>query len=201
VITRRRLVAAALAGSVCAAVGARADEDPRAPIANLNDALLTAIKLGASTPFSQRFGVIAPAVDTAFDLPAILRAVVGLRWSRLDDKDALLAEFRRYTVANFAANFTDGTFRLGPDVKELGADRIVHTEFVAPDGDPTPLDYVMRTTPAGWRAVDILADGTISRVAVQRSDFRNAVEGGAPALMAVLRAKVKDLSGGTIGDA
>ena len=43
--------------------------------------------------------------------------------------------------------------------------------------------YVALTGPEGWRIVDVLADGAVSRVAVQRSDFRQLIrQGGAPAL-------------------
>jgi phospholipid transport system substrate-binding protein len=60
------------------------------------------------------------------------------------------------------------------------------------------LDYVMRDTPQGWRVVDVLADGSISRVAVQRSDFRRLINrGGAQALADSLRAKSADLSDGS----
>jgi phospholipid transport system substrate-binding protein len=55
----------------------------------------------------------------------------------------------------------------------------------------------MRNGPAGWKAVDVLANGSISRVAVQRSDFRELLaNGGVPALMAALQRKVANLSGG-----
>jgi phospholipid transport system substrate-binding protein len=58
------------------------------------------------------------------------------------------------------------------------------------------LSYVMRQTPAGWKAVDVLADGSISRVAVQRSDFRALLaNGGSPALVASLEQKVSELAG------
>jgi phospholipid transport system substrate-binding protein len=61
------------------------------------------------------------------------------------------------------------------------------------------LAYVMRQTPAGWRAVDVLADGSISRVATQRSDFRGLLSsGGGSALVASLQNKVASLSGGAI---
>ena len=52
--------------------------------------------------------------------------------------------------------------------------------------------------PADIRAaVDVLADGSISRVAVQRSDFRRLVaRGGAQALIDSLNQKTADLSGG-----
>jgi phospholipid transport system substrate-binding protein len=55
----------------------------------------------------------------------------------------------------------------------------------------------MRNGPAGWKVADVLADGSISRVAVQRSDFRHLLtSGGVPALMAGLQHKIASLSGG-----
>jgi hypothetical protein len=45
--------------------------------------------------------------------------------------------------------------------------------------------------------VDILLNGTISRVAVQRSDFRTLVAGGDPApLLASLRSRAVSLAAG-----
>jgi phospholipid transport system substrate-binding protein len=53
----------------------------------------------------------------------------------------------------------------------------------------------MRQGPAGWRIVDVLADGAVSRVAVQRSDFRQLIrQGGAPGLSQSLNAKFANLS-------
>ena len=57
----------------------------------------------------------------------------------------------------------------------------------------------MEQTPSGWKVVDVLAAGSISRVAVQRSDFRHLLSnGGGDALLASLRRKTADLSGGTL---
>ena len=48
-----------------------------------------------------------------------------------------------------------------------------------------------------WKAVDVLLDGTISRVAVQRSDFRSLLgTGDAGALIASLERKAMDFAGG-----
>ena len=64
--------------------------------------------------------------------------------------------------------------------------------------ETTELDYVMNQTPAGWKVVDVLAAGSISRVAVQRSDFRHILSnGGGDALLMSLQRKTADLSGGT----
>jgi phospholipid transport system substrate-binding protein len=72
--------------------------------------------------------------------------------------------------------------------------------MLRPDDSPLKLDYVMRRGPDGWQAVDVLTDGAISRVAVQRSDFRQLlVSGGVPALVAGLSHKVANLSGGMLG--
>ena len=80
-----------------------------------------------------------------------------------------------------------------------GADRIVVPRSSPAAGDMR-LDYVMRESGNGtWRAVDVLLDGSISRVAVQRSDFRKILASGdADALIASLRRKVVDLSDGAL---
>jgi phospholipid transport system substrate-binding protein len=64
-------------------------------------------------------------------------------------------------------------------------------------GNKHDLDYVMREGSAGWRIVDVLADGAVSRVAVQRSDFRLLIRrGGATALSENLEAKSLSLANG-----
>jgi len=140
-----------------------------------------------------------------FDLDDVLALSVGLQWSTLpdDQKPSLRAAFLRYTVASYAANFDNysgQTFQLSPSIRSLGnGDVIVRTRIVATDGSVRKLDYRMRNGPAGWKAVDVLEDGSISRVAVQRSDFRDLLEsGGVPALMTALRQKVVTLSGGML---
>lgn len=194
----------ALAAAAALPAGARAaDSDPSAPIRQLNAALLAAMK-DSRASFAQRSAMLKPAVDQAFDLDAVLQASIGLRWASLsaDQKAALATTFRRYTVSSYAANF-DGysgqSFRILPDARRLpSGDTVVNTQLVRTDGSVTAIDYVMRQTPAGWKAVDVLADGSISRVAVQRSDFRGLLEnGGVSALQAGLQRKVASLSGGS----
>ena len=82
--------------------------------------------------------------------------------------------------------------------RQVGQDTVVATQIVpANGGAPTRLDYVMRATPQGWKAVDVLADGSISRVATQRSDFRSLLTGGNPQpLINSLNRKVASLSKG-----
>ena len=195
----------ALAG-LAAMRGARAQDarGPAAPIQALNDGLVAVMRAGKSTPFGDRFHTLAPTIDRAFDLPGILRVSVGLRWGDFDASQQanLLKVFRTFTVASYVANFDsyDGQrFEIAPALRAIGTDQVVSTMFVPTNGDSHRIDYVMRQEGGTWKAVDVLADGSISRVAVQRSDFRRLVSrGGAEALIESLNHKTNDLSGGAL---
>jgi len=181
-----------------------ADADAAAPIAALNRGLLAGMHAGKSTPFPQRFNALAPLVEGAFDIPGILQASVGPRWSTLPSAQQmqLLDVFRRFTIASYVANFDSfGGEKLEvlPISRSVGADQVVASQIVPANGAPTRIDYVMRKTPAGWRAVDVLLNGSISRVAVQRSDFRSLLgSSDAGPLIQSLQRKIADLSGGTL---
>jgi phospholipid transport system substrate-binding protein len=204
-IGRRRCVLFGLAwfGVTLSLRPAIADSGALAPIRRLCDALLDIMHAGSATPFAQRFAMLAPTVDLAFDLPAILQVSVGPAWSSLppDEQSTLLVAFRRYTVANYVNsfdNFNGQHFDIQPNTKTLpNGEQLAQTRIVSSSGESHDLDYVMRQSSGGWKAVDVLADGSISRVAVQRSDFRRLVgRGGAQALIESLNKKTADLSGG-----
>lgn len=199
------LAAAATLVAVAAAParGAGAD-DVTAPVRKLIGGLLQVMKAGMGVPFHQRFDMLAPVVDDTFDLNAILRQTVGPEWDSLpaDQRDMVDQAFRRYTVASYVNSFNrfnGQRFDVKPTPRPVGnGEQVVETSITPVSGDGHELDYVMHETPAGWRVVDILADGAVSRVAVQRSDFRRLLSrGGAPALAASLSSKSSDLSDGT----
>ncbi len=200
------LVAAGMVGAYTSrAAFAQSAPTAVSPIERLDATLLSVMKAGRAAPFAQRFDTVAAAIDQAFDLDAVLKTSVGLHWANLspEQQAQLQAAFRRYTIANYVANFDSYSgekFQVDPQTRMLGnGDQIVTTTIVSNTGSPTVLSYVMRQTPVGWKAIDVLADGTISRVAVQRSDFRSLLnQGGGTALVASLQRKVADLSHGTL---
>jgi len=50
--------------------------------------------------------------------------------------------------------------------------------WIAPKtGDSTEIDYVMREIDGHWKVVDVLYDGTVSQVAVRRSEFGSIFRG------------------------
>ncbi len=193
------MMAATLFFPAVAATNARADSAALAPIQQLIEGLLRVMRAGRATPFSQRFDILAPVIDDTFDLMTILKTSVGPTWNTLphDQQALLLTAFRRYTVASYVSGFDSGNerFVVDPETRIVGNEQVVRTRIIPASGDEHELDHVMREGPAGWRVVDVLADGSISRVAVQRSDFRQLMrQGGAPALARSLDSKSADLS-------
>ncbi len=176
-----------------------------APVTALNTALVGAMKSGDAVPFNQRYQALEPVIDRVFNLDAVLAASVGLSWESIPyaQKATLAAAFRRYTVSSYVANFNSFNgqrFEILPDARAVGGAMVVKTRLIRQDESPVELDYVMRQGPAGWQVVDVLTDGSISRVAVQRSDFGELLQsGGAAALADGLRRKVANLSGGMQG--
>src|SRR5262249_46075506 len=151
-----------------------------APIEQLHTGLIEIMKAGTVTPFRQRYDKIAPVIGRTFDLEVIVRQVVGPRWAVLtsDEQAALGDAFRRYTIASYVSNFADYSgehFEVLPGVAAVGNDRVVSTQIVTASGQPHLLGYVMRQAGGGWRIVDVLAEGSISRVAAQRSEIRSVL--------------------------
>ncbi len=186
--------------------GARAAEpDATSQVAALNAGLVAVGKAG-KTSFDQRFAGLAPVIDRVFNVSQFLQSSVGLRWANLAtaEQAALLRVFRAYTISSYVGNFSDDTstvFKVEPGSRSLGDDRIVTSDLVAPNGDITRIAYVMRKNASGaFQVVDVLINGTISQVAVQRSDFRALLAGekDAQKLIAMLTEKVKVQSGGTV---
>ena len=154
--------------------------------------------------FAQRAQVLAPIIDQVFNLPTVLQNSVGLRYRTLPDeqKQRLLEQFRQFTVARYVSNFAPGgtdTFKVDPaaTASPVAGEQIVHTQILAGDASTT-LNYVMRPGPAGaWQVVDVLLDGNISQVAVQRADFGSSLSSGdATPLIDSLRKKTQAFSEG-----
>src|SRR5438445_12493441 len=132
------------------------------------------MKASKTASFRQRYDMIAPVVSRTFDLDIILRQAIGPRWASLppDQQVALGDAFRRYTIASYVANFdtySGQRFEVAPVVPAVGSDRVVETQIAAASGQGYVLDYVMRQESGGRKAVDVLADGAISREACQRA--------------------------------
>jgi phospholipid transport system substrate-binding protein len=178
--------------------------DVTAPIEQLDAALLQAMKAGKTAPFQQRYDILAPAVTRAVDLDAILALGVGPGWASLpsDQQAALKSAFQHYSIATYVSSFDDFSgerFELYPPAS--GSDPVVRVKIVPgkPGDDTHVLGYAMRQGSAGWKAVDVTADSSISEVAAQQDQIRSLFHsGGAAGLLARLQQKTSELSGGVL---
>lgn len=172
---------------------AQASDPAAATIAALDDALIATMKAGAAAGVKGREAKIAPAIDRAFDLPLMTRLAVGPGWNAIApaDQKALIAAFRRMTVAQYAGNF-DGyagqSFVIAPNVESRGGDKLVRTTLKDKGGD-VAIAYRLRNSGGGWKIIDVFYKNSISQIATRRSDFASVLQkGGAKALIAHLNA-------------
>jgi phospholipid transport system substrate-binding protein len=198
---RPAVFALASCAAVLAVPGAATASEVTAPIEQLDAALLQVMTAGKAAPFQQRYDILAPAVTRAVDLDAILETGVGPGWAALPpgQQTALKTAFQRYSIAIYVSSFDEFAgerFELYPPA--AGADPVVRVKIVpGKPGDETHvLGYTMRQTAAGWKVIDVTADGSISQVVTQQDQIRALIKsGGYEGLLARLQVKASELSG------
>jgi phospholipid transport system substrate-binding protein len=111
-----------------------------------------------------------------FDVQTSAIAVLGLHWKKAtpEQRKRFVDAFYRSLLANYGAalsEFTSDKLKIYPTNVEAGADRAtVRTEVKRDNGDRIAVNYSMRKTPTGWKAVDVNIDG-ISYVKSYHDDF------------------------------
>lgn len=153
-----------------------ASEEPRAVVQRLNDALLYAMQNASRLGFQGRYDHLAPVLDQTFAFSEMTRIATGQYWAQLgpERQTELAARFRQMSITNFAARF-DGYS--GERFEILGAEDTVRgrilvlNRIVKPSGEIVPLNYVLTEIEGGWRAIDVYLEGTVSELAIYRSEF------------------------------
>lgn len=179
-------------------------EDPPATrvIASLNAALLNALQHAEQLGYQGRYDKIGPAVDGAFDVAFMAEKSIGRYWKPLSDADRTkwVGLFREFTVANYAGNFdhfSGQRFEISSEEPSQNDTQVVHSKLINPGGEDTELNYRLHDTAAGPRIVDVYLKGTVSELALRRSDYTSVLErDGFDGLVSTVRAKVADLAAG-----
>lgn len=186
-----------------ATLSTAAGPDPEAVARELNAGLLAVMKESATLDYQARFDRLGPVVDAAFDVPFMAEKSLGRDWDGLDAETqaAWVALFREFMIANYAGRFTgyknESFEQLG---REEGAyDTVmVKTRLVVPTEEDVDLDYRLRETADGWRVVDVYLKGSVSELALRRSDYTAVVKrGGFEELSTYLRGKIEALKTGS----
>jgi phospholipid transport system substrate-binding protein len=170
------LYALTLVVALAAARLSAVEADPAAPIRLLNDRLIEVMKQGGALSFEARESRLRPVVTQVYDMAAMTRGTLGLAANKLtsDEITQLADAYGRYSVATYADSFNKWggeRFEVEP-AQPSGTDMMmVPSWIIGGDGGRTGIDYLMHQDNGAWRIVDVLFGGTVSQVAVRRSEF------------------------------
>jgi phospholipid transport system substrate-binding protein len=123
------------------------------------------------------------------------RLAVGPSWATLApaQQQRLTEAFGNYISATYADRFDSysGEQLEVTGERPYGSDVIVQTKIVKSNGETTTLDYLMRQNRGAWQISDVYLDGTISQLAVQRSEFNSILRReGVDGLVMALNRKI-----------
>ena len=165
-----------------AAASAKAkSESPIEVVEGLHGILVETMKLGKKAGFDARLQRVSPAVERAFDVEYMSAKCVGRHWKKLDDaeKAGWRAQFMGLLTANYAGNFKDFD---GERFETLGEEpsarstQIVMTKLIVPGDEDVAFNYRLKERDGQWRIIDIYLRGTVSELALRRSDFASILK-------------------------
>ena len=147
----------------------------------LHAALLDVMKNAVALGYDGRAAKLSPVIPEHFDTVFMARKAVGRHWKTASDEEKrrYLDAFQRFMVANYAGQF-DGYS--GEHFETKGEEPakmdtvIVHTVLVVPDDEDVELNYRMRQVGERWKIIDVYMDGTVSELALRRSEFSSIVK-------------------------
>jgi len=154
---------------------------PQQTIEAFHLGLLDIMKNAKTLGFQGRIDRLSPLMAKIFDLNFMASKTVGRHWRQFSDadKERWAKTFADITVANYAGRFTGFT---GEEFITTGFEdarrgqRVVLTKIVIPNDDDVQLNYRLRKTDAGWQVIDVYLNGTVSELALRRSEYSTALK-------------------------
>ncbi|HSJ98923.1 MAG TPA: ABC transporter substrate-binding protein [Myxococcota bacterium] len=167
-----------------------------ASIEELHEVLLEVMKNAGPLGFSGRLERIRPVLGDLYDFPFMAEKSVGLGWRQLDDaaRSRLVDAFSRLAISTYAARFDgydgDRFETLGVQPASHGT-VLVKTRIVRGSGETVALDYRMRAEGDRWRIIDVFLNGTVSELALRRSEYSGVLKRqGFDALLQAIEQKI-----------
>lgn len=169
--------------------------------ASFEEVLREAEKLG----YEGRLQRLSPVIERTFDLEFMARTAVGRHWSELSDADKRrwVEAFSRLTKANYAGrlnHYSGQKFEFLGDEPSANDTVIVRTRVVDPGKESVEINYRLRKTDSAWKVIDIYLKGTVSELALRRSEYSTLLKReGFEALIASIDRKIAELQSGAVG--
>jgi phospholipid transport system substrate-binding protein len=194
------LAGAASAGESEGEAASSTAPDPSAVVERLHSALIAVMKQAETLGYRGRYQQLTPVLPGCFDLPFMAQKSVGRYWKAAapEDQQALVETFIRYSIANYAGRFEGYS---GQHFETLGQEPaprgtvLVRTQLIDPTGEDVKLDYRLREVDEGWRIIDVFLNGTVSELALRRSEYSTLIQrDGFQALIAALDERIDELA-------
>ena len=190
-----------------AAPAARSEEPaaatPSAAIDALHAQLLDVMKHAKELGYAGREQKLRTVIPRYFDVDEMARKSLGApQWKAAseDAKQRYLATFERFMVANYAGRFDGFSGQSFETLGEVPGTRdtvIVKTRLLDPTDKNVTLNYQMHRAGSDWKVIDVYLDGTVSELALRRSEFVSIVKReNLDALLVALDAKIAKLAAG-----
>jgi phospholipid transport system substrate-binding protein len=169
----------------------------RKPIEALYAVLVECLKNADALGLEGRRAKIAPAVEAGYDLPFMAEKILGRHWAALAEPERTrwVETFGNLTIATYAERmngFTGQRFevlKVEPSQRDTA---VVYTQVVTPKEAPIAINYRMRQNGDGWRIVDVYLNGTVSELALRRSEYAAVLQrDGFEKLVASIDEKIK----------
>jgi phospholipid transport system substrate-binding protein len=175
----------------------------REPVERLYAALLDVMKRAAELGFEGRYRALEPVIGASYDVPFMAELILGRQWRALspEQQKLWLETFARLTVSTYADRFdsySGESFEVGDVESGTQGTSLVRTKLMRSGGDPVSLDYRMRNGANGWRIIDVFLNGTVSELALRRSEYAALMRrDGFDALLAAVKQKIAAAEAGT----
>lgn len=173
---------AAAAGVAAAAPApAGAPSAPNAVVEAFHVALIDMMKRSEEMTFDERVAYLMPVMDESFDLGFMSAKSVGRQWKDLSqaDQQRWQQKFSELTVSNYAGRFVGYTGERFSTLGEEQAARdtvMVLTRLDVPGDEAVDMNYRLRRSRDGWRIIDIYLKGTVSELALRRSEYSSTLK-------------------------
>jgi phospholipid transport system substrate-binding protein len=177
---------------------------PTQVIDALHASLLDVMKNAVALGYPGREQKLRSVVPQHFDVKEMARKSLGEAQWKLASEEAkrrYLETFERFMVANYAGRFDGFSGQSFQTLGEVPDPRpgavIVKTRLIDPTDKNIDLNYRMRQVGGTWKVIDVYLDGTVSELAVRRSEFVSIVKReNLDALIVALDAKIAKLAAG-----
>jgi phospholipid transport system substrate-binding protein len=168
-------------------------------VEGLHAVMLDTMKQSQQLGYDGRLARLQPAITARYDFAFIAEKSVGLTWKDLDaaQREKLVDALTRLAGANYAARMAEFGGEHFETIGTEGASQntiLVRTRVVDTKGGAIPLDYRLRAgTDGSPLIVDVFYDGTVSELAMRRSEYSALLKkGGIDALLAALEKKIAE---------